>query len=496
MATLHLVTDVSARDALQRRFRRGELTRVRNGIYVDSHDPAEIAGVIYNEWATIADFLFNNPIAVYRTAFELKPVNDRVYLMTPGGKRRTVSVGLLQLSIEAGNVEYGVEPFKLSMRRSNVLRQLLENLTSARTIKGFKKKLGREWVESQLLNEVTVRGESGLNRLRDETDALAPLLGLEKEQRQLDKMVSAILKTHSIDGVLTTRAGLAHALGKPFDRQRLERFSALSSYLNKLDLNECSYSYDNAGWRNLAFFESYFSNYIEGTQFTIDEAEDIISSGQALYQRHEDSHDLLSHIDISHDHAEMTRTPDNAGSFIDILKTRHSIFLAQRPDKQPGQFKDVPNRAGATYFVLPEQVEGTLLQGFNLYERVRAGIKRALFMHFLVAEVHPFNDGNGRMARIMMNAELVASDQHKIIVPTVCRENYLGGLRQATRQDSFRTITKVLHQLQQYSAERNWSDYNDVKTQLLTHAADREANDGLMIFNKQLSQYTGNYQAG
>ncbi|MCY3750482.1 MAG: Fic family protein, partial [Gammaproteobacteria bacterium] len=158
--------------------------------------------------------------------------------------------------------------------------------------------------------------------------------------------------------------------------------------------------------------------------------------------------------------------------------------------------KNAPNQAGATYFVLPEQVEGTLLQGFDLYRDVKAGIKRALFMHFLVAEVHPFKDGNGRMARIMMNAELVAADQHKIIVPTVCRENYLGGLRQATRQDSFRTITKVLHQLQQYSAARNWSDLNDVKIQLLTHAADQDANDGLMIFNKLLSQYTGDYQAG
>ena len=496
MAALHLVTDISTRSALQRRFRRGELTRVRNGVYVDGHDPAEVAKIIRTEWVAIANFLFTNPIAVYRTAFELKPVNDRVYLMTASGKRRTVSVGPLQLSIEAGDVEHGVEPFSLAMRRSNVPRQLLENLTSVRTKTGFKKKLGREWVESQLLNELAVRGETGINQLRDEAAALAPLPGMEKQQQQLNKMVSAILKTHPIDGALTTRAGIAQALGRPFDRERLERFSALSGYLDKLDLSEYAYTYDNAGWRNLAFFESYFSNYIEGTQFTIDEAEDIASSGRALYQRHEDSHDLLSHIDITRDHAEMTRTPDSADSFIDILKSRHSILLAQRPDKRPGQFKNVPNQAGTTYFVLPEQVEGTLLQGFDLYRRVKAGIKRALFMHFLIAEVHPFNDGNGRMARIMMNAELVATDQHKIIVPTVCRENYLGGLRQATRQDSFRAITKVLHQLQQYSAARNWPDYGDVKTQLLTHAADQEANDGLVIFNKQLSLYTGDYQAG
>ncbi len=496
MADLYLVTDISTRNALQRRFRRGELTRVRNGVYVDSHDTAEIAEIIRKEWVAIANFLFTNPVAVYRTAFELGPANNRVYLMVAMGKRRSVTVGPLQLSIEAGDVEHGVEHFSLSMRRSNVPRQLLENLTSGRTKKVFKKKLGREWVESQLLNEVTVRGETGVNRLRDEAAVLAPLLGMEKQQQQLNNMVSAILKTHPVDGVLTTRAGIAQALGKPFDRDRLERFSRLSNYLNKLDLSKHAYTYDNAGWRNLAFFESYFSNYIEGTRFTIDEAEGIVTSGRALYQRHEDSHDLLSHNDITGDHTEMTRTPDSADSFIDMLKLRHSILLAQRPDKRPGEFKNAPNQAGSTFFVPPDQVEGTLSQGFDLYRHMKAGIKRALFMHFLIAEVHPFDDGNGRMARIMMNAELVATDQHKIIVPTVCRENYLGGLRRATRQDSFRILTKVLHQLQQYSAARNWSDYGDVKTQLLSHAANQEADDGLMVFNKQLSQYAGDYQAG
>jgi Fic family protein len=49
-------------------------------------------------------------------------------------------------------------------------------------------------------------------------------------------------------------------------------------------------------------------------------------------------------------------------------------------------------------------------------------------MMFLVAEVHPFADGNGRVARIMMNAELVAARESRIIVPTVFRNNYLMAL--------------------------------------------------------------------
>ncbi|WP_282778728.1 Fic family protein [Phaeodactylibacter xiamenensis] len=52
-------------------------------------------------------------------------------------------------------------------------------------------------------------------------------------------------------------------------------------------------------------------------------------------------------------------------------------------------------------------------------------IARAIYMMFLVTEVHPFDDGNGRIARIMMNAELVHGGSSKIIIPTVYREDYM-----------------------------------------------------------------------
>jgi Fic family protein len=53
---------------------------------------------------------------------------------------------------------------------------------------------------------------------------------------------------------------------------------------------------------------------------------------------------------------------------------------------------------------------------------------------FLVMEVHPFLDGNDRIARVMMNAEPAAKDMSEIIVPTVYRIDYLGTLRKLTRR--------------------------------------------------------------
>ena len=79
--------------------------------------------------------------------------------------------------------------------------------------------------------------------------------------------------------------------------------------------------------------------------------------------------------------------------------------MAGRPEALPGEFKAEENRAGLTVFVAPDLVPGTLAEGFALYRSLESPFERAVYMMFLVSEVHPFADGNGRIARVMMNAE-------------------------------------------------------------------------------------------
>jgi fido (protein-threonine AMPylation protein) len=92
------------------------------------------------------------------------------------------------------------------------------------------------------------------------------------------------------------------------------------------------------------------------------------------------------------------------------------VILNSRPQKLPGQFKINANRAGKTFFVLPKDVLGTLGKGFEVLSSISSPLARALYMMSLISEVHPFEDGNGRVARLMMNAELTAGGQTKIII--------------------------------------------------------------------------------
>jgi len=496
MAELVFPSSDEAREA-SRLHAQGKLHRIRKGIYIDTSTQADITRTLNNKWMDIACHLFDEPVAVARTAVELTPAEGQIYLVSSKLKApQSVPVGHLVFKISPGNTELGVQQFSLEMKRSNPARFCLENLARSRGSASSKKTLEKHGVELELVKIIQRGGEEAVNNLRDEARQLAPSLELEKEFEVLNNLIAALLSTHPTEGVLQTRVGIANAMGEPFDQNRIRRFEELSQYLQTTDLSENTYEYNKSGWRNLTFFESYFSNFIEGTEFTIEEAEEIAFEKKVTYERHEDSHDILAHIEISGDMSEMNRVPASAEELIDVLKVRHGILLAERPDKRPGKFKLKSNKAGNTEFVLPELVEGTLVQGFETYRTLPSGMIRAIFIHFLVSEVHPFDDGNGRIARLMMNAELVSVDQFKSIMPIVHRESYLNGLRAASRQGRFRTIVKVLHQMQCYTSSIDWDEYGEAKSTLQNDAADQEPDEGITVFNKVIAKLGGEYPAG
>jgi hypothetical protein len=117
----------------------------------------------------------------------------------------------------------------------------------------------------------------------------------------------------------------------------------------------------------------------------------------------------------------------------DEITSRHRQLMAARPEISPGTFKALGNYAGSTVFVHPDLVEGTLRLGVSMLGDISHPFARAVFLHFLLTDVHPFADGNGRLSRIMMTKELVSSGLSRIVIPNSFRDDYLSVLRQLSR---------------------------------------------------------------
>jgi Fic family protein len=104
-----------------------------------------------------------------------------------------------------------------------------------------------------------------------------------------------------------------------------------------------------------------------------------------------------------------------------------------------------------------------LARGFEFLQALAAPFQRAVFMMFLVSEVHPFSDGNGRIGRIMMNAELVAGGQERIIIPTAYRADYLGALKAMSYNALTVPLLRMLSYAHQYTHAIDWSDLNTAR---------------------------------
>ena len=459
------VSDRHIARTVSREVKAGRLRKLASRLYTrNMADPPE-AVVARNLWNIVAGY-FPGALIADRTALENAPASDgSVCLITARGQDITLPGLTLRPRRGSGPLPDD-RPFLGGLYLSSTARAYLENMRPSRARRGLvARTLRRPEIEERLDTLIRRSGEEATNRLRDEIRLLAPALDLEKEALTLDAMIGALLGTRETD--LTAPPAVARRLGRPYDPDRLILFQALHAALrDHPPLSRMAPIREPGSQATLAFFEAYFSNFIEGTEFAVEEAADIVFRGVIPNERPADAHDVLGTWRIVSDYREMSRTPASASALETLLKARHASIMEGRPDQRPGNFKHAENRAGSTVFVAPDLVTGTLEQGFNLCRSLETPFQRAVFMKFLISEVHPFSDGNGRTARIMMNAELAAAGEERIVVPTVYRANYLSALKALSQSGRPQPLIRMLDYAQRWTATISWTSVGGTTSEL------------------------------
>lgn len=446
---------------------QGKLRKIAPRLYTTNmKDSPE--SIVRRNLIEILVWRFPNAIISHRTAYEMRPTASGELFLTYTQNRRITDLPGIGVNLIKGHTALKTDIPYMGIYISSENRWILEVLGISRKSGDQSKSLPQSFVEERMEKMLLQQGEAKLNAFRDQTREVAQELGMTKEFEKLNKIISALLSTHKTD-ILQSASALAMASGDPYDPSRLELFDVLFEQLNNRFFTSLPVRYpDEESFRMFAFFESYFSNYIEGTEFIVEEAKEIIDSGMPKPRRDEDSHDILGTYRLVSNREEMSRVPHSKQELFDLLCHRHAILLQGRPSMQPGMFKQQNNRAGDTVFVDARLVQGTLAKGFQRYEALQDPVARAIFMMFMISEVHPFNDGNGRIARVMMNAELVHADQCRIIVPTVFRMDYLLTLRKLSRQKNPEAYIQVMQKLHTFSQNLYGSNYEALNRYLVS----------------------------
>ena len=447
---------------LSRLARAGRALRLAPGIYVvEATLPAE--RVAHHHRLAIVARLWPGAVLCDRMAFSgAEPVEGWMFVCHPNPARRSdVHLPGMSVSVRVGPGPLpGDMPMPEGLYLSGSARGLVENITGGgRPAAGRPARAaGTAAVEDQIDELARTGGPGRIRNVLAQLDAVSgvlPAAAVALVRRRL----AAVLGTLTPDAPSSPRLR-ARLDGQPYDEHRLEMVKRLVQLLGETAPVPRPALPPPGRWRWLAFFEAYFSNFIEGTEFGVEEARRIAIEGQIPAARPQDAHDVAATYRIASDAALASRTAKSGSDLSALLRDQHALLMAARPEKRPGRFKQQPNYAGGYQFVTPELVEGTLLRGFDCVGALTDPFQRAVALMLLITECHPFDDGNGRIARLIANGELSAAGQVRIVIPTIYRNNYLAGLvgvsNAAGRGE---TLVAVLAFAQKWTATIDWSSF-------------------------------------
>jgi prophage maintenance system killer protein len=453
----------SERDNLPARpDRAAGYVQLARGLYSDDtrSAPEEIAR---REWLSILGAVMPGAVITGRSAFAMRPVDGYLFVSHP--RTRAFSIRGLKiiptrgLPAQPDDTQLGDGVYVASEARA-----LVDNAVPSRAVNGQPSRtLTRDELHDEVVRLVRSRTAERTAALLEATRAAAAKNGRPESADDIAVFFrSAQGRQPTVKtGSRTMRAAQAN---RGFDTRRVASFERLADTLSG---HRPKVLFQRAGQTYQPFFEAYFSNFIEGTEFTVGEAAEIALKGKIEARRPADSHDISGTYRIVNDDTEMSSPLATYAEFEESLRRRHAAIMEGRPEIGPGIFKDQNNRAGITEFVGHELVEGTLREGWERLGQISDAFARATYVMFMVSEVHPFTDGNGRVSRIMMNGELAQAGYAKIIVPTALRDDYISGLIGLSSNDRADGLVSVLEFAQRYTSQVDFADL-ETATRVLT----------------------------
>ena len=193
---------------------------------------------------------------------------------------------------------------------------------------------------------------------------------------------------------------------------------------------------------------TYNSNHIEGSRLTHDQTRYIFETNTIGVTADEtvnvdDIVETMNHfrcIDLIIDKAEEPLSED-------LIKALHGMLKSGTSDSRKdwfavGDYKRLPNEVGGEDTCEPERVQesiGRLIEDYNAKQQYT--LEDILDFHVRFEKIHPFQDGNGRVGRLVMFKECLRCGVVPFIITDELKMFYYRGLREWGHIDGYLTDT-------------------------------------------------------
>lgn len=198
---------------------------------------------------------------------------------------------------------------------------------------------------------------------------------------------------------------------------------------------------------------TYNSNHIEGSRLTHDQTRYIFETNTIGVTADEtvnvdDIVETMNHfrcIDLIIDKAEEPLSED-------LIKALHGMLKSGTSDSRKdwfavGDYKRLPNEVGGEDTCEPERVQesiGRLIEDYNAKQQYT--LEDILDFHVSFERIHPFQDGNGRVGRLVMFKECLRCGVVPFIITDELKMFYYRGLREWGHIDGYLTDTCLMAQ--------------------------------------------------
>ena len=188
---------------------------------------------------------------------------------------------------------------------------------------------------------------------------------------------------------------------------------------------------------------TYNSNHIEGSRLTHDQTRYIFETNTIGFEN--ESVNVDDVIETSNHFRCIDMVIDQAGSALTekFIKELHFVLKTGTSDSRKdwfavGEYKKLPNEVGGNDTTLPENVAGEMRKLLADYNALPSKtFKDIVAFHVVFERIHPFQDGNGRVGRLILFKECLKHN----IVPFIIEDNlklfYYRGLKEWDYEKGF-----------------------------------------------------------
>jgi Fic family protein len=196
---------------------------------------------------------------------------------------------------------------------------------------------------------------------------------------------------------------------------------------------------------------THTSNAIEGNTLTLRETAEVIEHGITVGGK-----PLRDHLEAVDHYAAVLwmRALASSSRPLDegVVRELHRRIVARSQPEIAGIYSPHPRRIAGSPVIFPNPVKiPALMREFGFWLQGTSDAEppspEAIFEgHFRLTAIHPFSDGNGRTARLLMNLQLLRSGYPPVAVRPEDRKTYLDGLEQASLTENLLPFQTFMHQ--------------------------------------------------